>query len=57
MKIYDKVSMILSYALVIKTTMIKEYFLNYYHNSDVTLELAKNKVDVHFSNQDPLKLH
>ena len=40
-----------------KATMIKEYFLNYYlYNSDVTIELAKNKVDVHFSNTESFKV-
>ena len=37
--------------------MIKEYFLNYYlYNSDVTIELEKNKVDVHFSNSESFKV-
>ena len=36
-----------------KGHMIKEYFLNYYlYNSDVTIELEKNKVDVHFSHTE-----
>ncbi len=40
-----------------KGHMIKEYFLNYYlYNSDVTIELAKNKVDVHFSNTESFKV-
>ena len=31
-----------------KGYMIKEYFMNYYlHNSDITIELHSNKVDVH----------
>jgi glucose-1-phosphate cytidylyltransferase len=40
-----------------KAHLIKEYFLNYYlYNSDVTIELAKNKVDVHFSNTESFKV-
>ena len=40
-----------------KAQVIKEYFLNYYlYNSDVTIELAKNKVDVHFSNSESFKV-
>jgi len=40
-----------------KAHLIKEYFLNYYlYNSDVTIELEKNKVDVHFSNSESFKV-
>jgi glucose-1-phosphate cytidylyltransferase len=40
-----------------KSHMIKEYFLNYYlYNSDITVELAQNKVDVHFSNSESFKV-
>ncbi|HMW40295.1 MAG: glucose-1-phosphate cytidylyltransferase [Saprospiraceae bacterium] len=40
-----------------KSHMIKEYFLNYYlYNSDVTIELANNKVDVHFANTEQFKV-
>jgi glucose-1-phosphate cytidylyltransferase len=40
-----------------KAQSIKEYFLNYYlYNSDVTIELEKNKVDVHFSNSVSFKV-
>lgn len=40
-----------------KSQSIKEYFLNYYlYNSDVTIELEKNKVDVHFSNSESFKV-
>lgn len=40
-----------------KSHMIKEYFLNYYlYNSDVTIELDKNKVDVHFSNTESFRV-
>jgi glucose-1-phosphate cytidylyltransferase len=40
-----------------KSHMIKEYFLNYYlYNSDITVELEKNKVEVHFSNTESFKV-
>jgi len=40
-----------------KQQSIKEYFLNYYlYNSDVTIELEQNKVDVHFSNSESFKV-
>lgn len=40
-----------------KSQMIKEYFLNYYlYNSDITVELEKNKVDVHFTNSESFKV-
>lgn len=40
-----------------KSQMIKEYFLNYYlYNSDVTIELAKNKVEVHYSDAESFKV-
>jgi glucose-1-phosphate cytidylyltransferase len=40
-----------------KGVMIKEYFMNYYlHNSDVTIELSKNKIDVHYSNIESFKV-
>ena len=40
-----------------KSNMIKEYFLNYYlYNSDVTIELDKNKLDVHYSNSESFKV-
>ncbi len=40
-----------------KAQSIKEYFLNYYlYNSDVTIELEKNKIDVHFSNSESFKV-
>jgi glucose-1-phosphate cytidylyltransferase len=40
-----------------KQQSIKEYFLNYYlYNSDVTIELEKNTVDVHFSNAESFKV-
>jgi len=40
-----------------KSHVIKQYFLNYYlYNSDVTIELEKNKIDVHFSNTESFKV-
>jgi glucose-1-phosphate cytidylyltransferase len=40
-----------------KAHLIKEYFLNYYlYNSDVTIELEKNTLDVHFSNTESFKV-
>ncbi len=40
-----------------KSQMIKEYFLNYYlYNSDVTIELEKNKVEVHFTKSESFKV-
>lgn len=40
-----------------KSSFIKKYFLNYYlHNSDITIELDKNKVTVHASNTDSFKI-
>jgi glucose-1-phosphate cytidylyltransferase len=40
-----------------KGYIIKEYFMNYYiHNSDVTVELNNNKVDVHFSSAESYKV-
>ncbi|MEO6524900.1 MAG: glucose-1-phosphate cytidylyltransferase [Mucilaginibacter sp.] len=40
-----------------KQQSIKEYFLNYYlYNSDVTIELEQNKIDVHFSNSESFKV-
>jgi glucose-1-phosphate cytidylyltransferase len=40
-----------------KSQMIKEYFLNYYlYNSDVTIELEKNKVEVHFADIESFKV-
>ena len=40
-----------------KGYMIKEYFMNYYlHHSDVTVELANNKLNVHYSNTESFKV-
>jgi len=36
-----------------KGQMIKEYFLNYFmYNSDLTVKLSDNKVDVHYTNKE-----
>jgi glucose-1-phosphate cytidylyltransferase len=40
-----------------KGHMIKEYFINYYlYNSDVTIELDKNNIEVHYSNSESFKV-
>ncbi len=40
-----------------KGYMIKEYFMNYYlHNSDVTVELENNKLNVHYSDTEFFKV-
>lgn len=40
-----------------KGYVIKEYFMNYFmHNSDVTIELSNNKVDVHYSHTESIKV-
>lgn len=40
-----------------KAQSIKEYFLNYYlYNSDVTIDLEKNSVKVHYSNSEKFKV-
>ncbi len=40
-----------------KGFLIKEYFMQYYlHNSDITIELGSNKLDVHYTNTDPFKV-
>lgn len=40
-----------------KAEFIKQYFLNYFlYNSDVTIELERNKIDVHFSNTESFKV-
>src|SRR5580693_6157330 len=36
---------------------IKEYFFNYFlHNNDVTIDLAKNSMEVHNSHEEPWKV-
>ncbi len=40
-----------------KGVMIKEYFMNYYlHNSDVTIELSNNQLDVHYTKTESFKV-
>lgn len=40
-----------------KAHMIKEYFINYYlYNSDVTIQLANNNVEVHYTNTESFKV-
>ncbi|MFK7797615.1 MAG: glucose-1-phosphate cytidylyltransferase [Aureispira sp.] len=40
-----------------KGYMIKEYFCNYfYHNSDITVDLANNQVEVHQTNSENFKV-
>ena len=40
-----------------KGYIIKEFFINYfYHNSDVTIDLNSNKIEVHKSNKDSFKV-
>jgi glucose-1-phosphate cytidylyltransferase len=58
MKIYEKYGFNeFVLCLGYKAHLIKEYFLNYYfYNSDVTVELEQNKVNVHFSNSESFKV-
>jgi glucose-1-phosphate cytidylyltransferase len=40
-----------------KATLIKEYFYNYYlHNSDVTIDLKNNNMEIHYSNTESFKV-
>ena len=40
-----------------KASIIKEYFLNYFlYNSDITVEVQSNKLDVHFTNAESFKV-
>lgn len=40
-----------------KGYVIKEYFMHYFlHNSDLTIELNSNKVDVHYTNTESFKV-
>ena len=40
-----------------KGYLIKEYFMNYfYHMSDITVDLAKNKVEIHRNEAEPWKV-
>lgn len=40
-----------------KGYMIKEYFANYFlHQSDITIDIAKNNIEIHDSNSEPWKV-
>jgi len=40
-----------------KGDIIKEYFINYFlYNSDITVEVGSNKIDVHYSNAESFKV-
>ena len=40
-----------------KGHLIKEYFIHYYlYNSDITIELGNNKMDVHYANTESFKV-
>jgi len=40
-----------------KGYLIKEYFMHYFlHNSDITIELGSNELDVHYTNTDPFRV-
>lgn len=40
-----------------KSYVIKEYFMHYYmHNSDVTIELGNNNVEIHYTNAESFKV-
>jgi glucose-1-phosphate cytidylyltransferase len=40
-----------------KGFLIKEYFMQYYlHNSDITIELGSNKLDVHYTSAESFKV-
>lgn len=40
-----------------KGYVIKEYFINYFlYNSDITIEVNNNKLDIHFSNAESFKV-
>jgi len=58
MKIYEKQGFNdFVICLGYKAAYIKEYFFNYYlHNSDVTIELASNRVEVHYSYTESFKV-
>jgi glucose-1-phosphate cytidylyltransferase len=50
---YDDFIICLGY----KGHFIKEYFINYYlYNSDITVELGSNKMDIHFTNSESFKV-
>lgn len=40
-----------------KGYLIKEYFMHYYlHNSDITIEVGKNRIEVHSTNTESFKV-
>ncbi len=40
-----------------KGYLIKEYFMKYYlHNSDITIELGSNKLNIHYTNAESFKV-
>jgi glucose-1-phosphate cytidylyltransferase len=40
-----------------KGNVIKEYFINYFlYNSDISIEVGNNKIDVHYSNTESFKV-
>src|SRR5258706_9321929 len=40
-----------------KGYFIKEYFINYYlYNSDITVELGSNKMDIHYTTSESFKV-
>src|SRR5215510_10235988 len=40
-----------------KGHIIKEYFINYYlYNSDITVEVGSNKMDIHYSTSETFKV-
>ena len=40
-----------------KGHIIKEYFINYYlYNSDITVELGSNRMDIHYTNSESFKV-
>ena len=50
---YNEFVILLGY----KGYVIKEYFMNYFlHNSDVTIDIADNKVEVHENSSEPWKV-
>jgi glucose-1-phosphate cytidylyltransferase len=58
MKIYEKHGFNdFIICLGYKAHKVKEYFLNYYlYNSDVTIDLEKNNLKVHYSNSETFKV-
>src|ERR1700744_5466922 len=58
MKIYEKYGYNdFVICLGYKGDFIKDYFFNYYlYNSDLTIELNNNKIDVHYSNTESFKV-